>query len=131
MLNFFILMFILNKILYKPILSILDERDERIVGGQEETKGLLSEGQEIIGAYNQKIYDAKVEAMAVKNSARKEAGDQANLIISDARSQADEIIAEVRQKMASEIARAKKELEPELEGIAASIAEQVLGRKVA
>ncbi|MBN2297167.1 MAG: ATP synthase F0 subunit B, partial [Deltaproteobacteria bacterium] len=76
-LNFLVLMFILNKILYKPILKVLDERDERVVGGQTKAKQLIAESEKIFTSYSDKLQVAKIEALGTKNSARKEASDQA------------------------------------------------------
>jgi F-type H+-transporting ATPase subunit b len=129
--NFLLLMFILNKILYKPILKVLDERDARIVGGQEKAKKLLEESQGILKSYNDKLYGAKIDAMTVKNTSRKQAVDQANMIIEDARRNAETIVLNVQKEMAEEIERVKKELEPELGVMAGTIAQQILGRKVA
>ncbi|HNR52841.1 MAG TPA: ATP synthase F0 subunit B, partial [Deltaproteobacteria bacterium] len=128
---FLLLMFILNKILYKPILKVLDERDARIVGGQEKAKKLLEESQSILKSYNDKLYSAKIDAMTVKNTSRKQAVDQANMIIEDARRNAETIVLNVQKEMAEEIERVKKELEPELGVMAGTIAQQILGRKVA
>ncbi|HNU75661.1 MAG: ATP synthase subunit b [Deltaproteobacteria bacterium ADurb.BinA179] len=129
--NFLLLMFILNKILYKPILKVLDERDARIVGGQEKAKKLLEESQSILKSYNDKLYSAKIDAMTVKNTSRKQAVDQANMIIEEARRNAETIVLNVQKEMAEEIERAKRELEPELGVMAGTIAQQILGRKVA
>ncbi len=131
MFNFFLLIFILNKVLYKPILKMLEERDERIAGGQEKARKLIEDGQQLFSSYNQKIHSAKVDAIAVKNATRKEAVDQANEIIDAARKKAEDIVADVQKEMADEIARVKKELEPELGIMASTIAQQILGRKVA
>jgi F-type H+-transporting ATPase subunit b len=129
--NFFLLMFILNKLLYKPVLKILAERDERVAGGQEQAKKLVEDGQKIFETYNLKLHNAKLDAVTVKNTTRKEAVDQANVIIDGARGQAEKIVADVQKEMAEEIARVKKELEPELGIMSATIAQQILGRKVA
>jgi F-type H+-transporting ATPase subunit b len=129
--NFLILMFILNKILYKPILKVLDEREERIVGGQEKAKKLLEESLSIQKSYNDKLYNAKIDAMAIKNASRKQAVDEANKIIEEARRKADTIVLNVQKEMAEEIDRVKKELEPEIGVMAGTIAQQILGRKVA
>jgi len=130
-LNFLVLMFILNKILYKPILKVLDERDERIVGGQTQAKELTTESEKIFESYNGKLQVAKIESLGIKNSARKEASDEANVIIEEARKKAEVIISQVQQDMAKEIDRVKKELEPEVGIMASTIAQQILGRKVA
>jgi F-type H+-transporting ATPase subunit b len=129
--NFLLLMFILNKILYKPILKVLDEREARIAGGQEKAKELLDESQSILKSYNEKLYGAKIDAMTVKNSSRKQAVDEANEIIENARRNAETIVLDVQKEMTEEIARVKSELEPEIGVMAGTIAQQILGRKVA
>jgi F-type H+-transporting ATPase subunit b len=131
MINFFLLIFILNKILYKPILKILEEREQRIEGQQQQAKKTIEDGLVILTDYNKKLYDAKIDAMNTKNAARNEASEQANGIIENSRKKAEEIIARMQQEMASEMAQAKKELDPELSVMAATIAQQILGRKVA
>ncbi|MGD0821009.1 MAG: ATP synthase F0 subunit B [Desulfomonilia bacterium] len=131
MINFFLLIFILNKILYKPILKILEEREQRIEGQQQQAKKIIEDGQVILTDYNKKLYDAKIDAMNTKNAARNEASEQANGIIEDSRKKSEEIITRMQQEMASELTQAKKELDPELSVMAATIAQQILGRKVA
>lgn len=131
LINFFLLMFILNKLLYKPVLKILAERDERVAGGKEQAKKLVEEGEQIFSTYNQKLHAAKLDAIAVKNATRNEAVNQANAIIDEARKKAEDIVAGVQKEMTEEIARVKKELEPELGIMASTIAQQILGRKVA
>jgi F-type H+-transporting ATPase subunit b len=129
--NFFLLLVILNKVLYKPILKILEEREQRIDGQQQQAKAIIEDGQVLQGDYNKKLYNAKIEAMNTKNAARSAASEQANSIIADSHKKAEEIISQMQQQMASELAQAKKELEPELNVMSATIAQQILGRKVA
>ncbi len=124
-------MFILNIVLYKPILKVLDARDQRIDGQQTEAKKVVDACQTLLVDYNHKLYNAKIDAMNAKNAARNEASEEANGIIEKARRNAEEIISQMQQQMASEIAQAKKELEPELDVMAATIAQQILGRKAA
>jgi F-type H+-transporting ATPase subunit b len=129
--NFFLLLVILNKILYKPLLKVLEEREQRIDGQQQQAKKIIEDGQVLQDDYNKKLYDAKIEAMNTKNAARSAASEQANGIIDDSRKKAEEIISQMQQQMVSELAQAKRELEPELSVMSATIAQQILGRKVA
>ena len=129
--NFFLLLIILNKILYKPILKILEEREQRIDGQQQQAKKIIEDGQVLEGDYDKKLYNAKIDAMNTKNAARSAASEQANGIINDSRKKAEEVINQMQQQMVLELAQAKKELEPELSVMSATIAQQILGRKVA
>jgi len=129
--NFLLLIFLLNVVLYKPILKILEEREHRIDGQQAEAKKITDDSQALIDEYNRKLHEAKIEAMNAKNAARSQASEEAGRIIEEARKKAEEMVAQVQREIASEIAQAKKELEPELGVMAATIAEQILGRRVA
>lgn len=131
MANFLLLIFILNIVLYKPLLKILDERDKRISETQQKTKDFSEETEKMISAYNEKLQLAKIEAMTQKNNSKKDAAEKANVIIEEARKEAEQLILEVKHQISKEIEIARKELEPELEKMSITIAEQVLGRKVA
>lgn len=131
MINFLVLMFVLNKILYKPILKIIAERDKQVSEGKQQVKELAEKGAGMVALYNDKLQAARVEAMTAKAAARKQSVEQVNAIIEEARKNAEQAILQVRQQVGEEIAAAKRELEPELASMANTIAEQVLGRKVA
>jgi len=129
--NFLILMFILNKILYKPILKVLDERDSAIVDGQQKNSQMIEDAEKLLNEYSERMQVAKLDALSVKNTAQKEAVEKTNAIIYEAREKAEEIIVQVRHEMEQEIENTKKDLEPELVSMAETIAQQLLGRKVA
>jgi F-type H+-transporting ATPase subunit b len=131
MTNFLLLIFILNIVLYKPLLKILDERDKRISETQQKAKNFSEETEKMISIYNEKLQLAKIEAMTQKNNAKKDAAEKANVIIEESRKEAEHHLLEVKHQITQEIETARRELEPELEKMAITIAEQVLGRKVA
>ena len=131
MINFLLLIFILNIVLYKPILKILNERETKILDAQNKIKELSDETSKLISNYNNKLQEAKVAAVTEKNNAKKSAVDKANSIIEESRIEAEDYILKMKQQISQEIETARKEFEPELEKIGLTIAEQVLGRKVA
>lgn len=131
MINFLVLMFVLNQILYKPILKIIAERDKKVSEGKLQVKELAEKGAGMVALYNDKLQTARIEAMTAKAAARKQSVAQVNAIIEEARQNAEQAILQVRRQVTDEIAAAKRELEPELASMASTIAEQVLGRKVA
>ena len=63
MTNFLLLIFILNIVLYKPLLKILNERDKRISETQQKTKDFSEETEKMISAYNEK-FQAKINIKA-------------------------------------------------------------------
>ena len=86
--NFVILLLILNKFLYKPVLKVLHERKETVV-----TSLLNAE----------KIEHRLQESEQQSEKKLTEASTQAHLIIKNAASTADQIIAEAHEKVKADI----------------------------
>ena len=131
MLNFIVLIFVLNQFLYKPILKILAEREKKISDGQLEIKNFNDKGKALIDNYNESIHKAKIDAVTEKNIQKKKSSEEANVIIEESKKQADQIITQITGELSQQVDRARKELEPEVSVLAADITERVLGRKVA
>lgn len=131
LINFLLLIWILNKILYQPVLKILNERDSRIGCAQDRARSLIAQGESLLADYEVRLRNTKIEAMALKTEIRKEAAGESSQVIDAARLQADGIVTETRAAMRAELDQVRRELEPELGSLASEIAAQVLGRKVA
>ena len=131
LINFLLLIWILNKILYQPVLKVLNERDSRIGGAQNRARSLIAQGEGLLADYEVRLRNTKIEAMALKTEIRKEAAVASSQAIDAARLQADGIVTETRAAMRAELDQVRRELEPELGSLADEIAARVLGRKVA
>lgn len=60
--QFVLLMFILNVILYNPLLTIIEERKEYILTNLSEASKLLAEANKLITQYEQELEDVRKEA---------------------------------------------------------------------
>ena len=60
--QFVLLMFILNVILYNPLLTIIEERKEYILTNLSEASKLLAEANKLIAQYEQELEDVRKEA---------------------------------------------------------------------
>ncbi len=98
--NFFILLFILKKFLYKPILGMLEKRKQTIAES-------LKNAEEI-EIKLQKIGEEREEAL-------KKVGKEAEEIIKDATEAANKIIAEAHGKAGEDIKRMVKKSEEAME----------------
>ena len=63
MANFLILMFVLNVVLFKPILRVLERREKHFQGLDEEVKSLDQSVEEKMANYEEKLRQARLEAM--------------------------------------------------------------------
>ncbi|MEN6465175.1 MAG: ATP synthase F0 subunit B [Syntrophaceae bacterium] len=130
MANFIILIVVLNFILYKPLLKILDARDEKLAASDQEVKDLNAAIEKKVAEYEEKIRQAKLEAMNQRNEIQKGGSDQAKQIIDETRAELAKIMEEFQGKLDQEISQAKLVLKNQSAGISSEIAEKVLGRRL-
>ena len=70
--QFILLMVLLNVILYSPLLTIIEERKEYVLGNLAEASEKLAQAKELTTQYEQDIENAEKEAqLAIANSQKK------------------------------------------------------------
>ena len=112
--NFLLLLYLLNRFLFKPVLARLDERSTKIAKGLEDAE---------VAARDREL--ARAEREAAVAEARKEAADmlaRANKIAEDTRS---EILREAREEAERATTRAREEIAAERDRALADIRGQV------
>lgn len=130
MVNFLVLIVILNVLLYKPILSIIEKRKKRLEASEEEIRGLNKTVEEKAAEYEEKLRLAKQDALSVKTEILKEAADQGKAIIEEKRSAIPAMMADFQQKVTQEVNAARQILKDQSQKISMQIAEKVLGRSL-
>jgi F-type H+-transporting ATPase subunit b len=130
MANFLVLIVILNYLLYKPILAILDKRKRRLDESEGEIKRLNATVEQKAAEYEEKLRLAKQDALGKKNEILKEAADSAKAIIDERRSKIPAMLAEFQGKVGQEVDAARRILKDQSQKISAEIAEKVLGRSL-
>jgi len=130
MVNFFILLLILNVFLYKPIRKILAERDAEIAVAKEKTTAVDREVQEKMALYEAKLRQVKEKANEEKGQVIKESRKAEADIISKARSEAAASLALIQNRIAGEAESARKTLKEQAQSLSLEICEKVLGRSL-
>jgi F-type H+-transporting ATPase subunit b len=128
--NFLLLIYILNVLLYKPILRILDERKKRLQGSEDEIKVLHQTIEQKTAEYEGKIRQAKLEAMNQRNDIQKEGAEEGKKIIDGAKEDIAKMMQDFKVKMAGEMDEARLVLNTQSRAISLEIAEKVLGRSI-
>ena len=62
MINFFILIFVLNRILYKPVLQNIEKRQDTIRGYLSEVENMEQKRNELLGQIDKDIAEARIKA---------------------------------------------------------------------
>lgn len=124
------LMFLLNNLLFKPIRSILEERQEKIDALKKEMDGFEQKAVNIVENYNQKLGEARQNGAKEKEKFLGEARENEKAILSQSTKEAED----KKQKDISEISKAidsvRSELSAKTESFANEIAQKVLGRAI-
>jgi F-type H+-transporting ATPase subunit b len=128
--NFLVLMLVLNIVLYKPIRKLLADRAAEIAGGQEKAAALDAEVQDKMALYEIKLRDAKLKATEERGVMKKDAQGQEAVILDAARKEANASLAELKGKVEKEAAQARDYLKEQTRMLSLEICEKVLGRRL-
>lgn len=117
MINFGILLALLTKFLYRPLMNIIDERQKKIAEGvrsaeaaDQRLAAAKEEGDSIVGDAAKQaeglVASARMRADAVGNDMMKDAQAKAEAVVADAKARADEAKRQVMIESEREITRA-------------------------
>ncbi len=122
---------ILNKLLFKPFLRLVEEREKRTEGLKAAAAALTAEAERLRADYESAIRQANDEGIAAKEALLDEARKTREQLLADSRAQAAERLNAVREEIQKEMRQGREQALREAEGIARQMAEKVLGRKIA
>lgn len=126
--NFLIILFVLSKLLYKPILVMLEKRKKEIAEGLALTEKLREE-EEKMNARKEKVLDeARKEAQNIVEAGKKEAETQGKEIIEAAHTSAQGIIAKGKEDVVQLRAGMEKDVRRAAVDIAQAMTKQLLSR---
>jgi F-type H+-transporting ATPase subunit b len=127
---FLALWFMLSKLLFRPFIALLEERENRSEGLKDAAVSLVAEGEGLRAEYESAIAKANEEGAAVKETILQEARQTRERLLAESRAQAAERMTAVREDVKKEMAKGREEALQEAAVIARQMAEKVLGRKV-
>lgn len=128
--NFVILIWALNKVLYRPIRSVLLQRKEKITGMQQRIQDFNSDIEEKDEAFEAGIKDARKKGLKEKETLIVEATEEEKAIIGEIHQKAKEELATVLDKITKDAEEARKSLQNEIDDFVKDIGQKILGRAV-
>jgi F-type H+-transporting ATPase subunit b len=128
--NFILLIFILDLLLYKPILGMIDRRKRQLEESEGEIKRLQQSVEQKMAAYEEKLRQAKAAAVEQKNEIIGQGAEEAKTVIAVVRAELPVIMEHFHVQMAGEIAAARGILTDRAQKLSIEIAEKVLGRSL-
>lgn len=102
--NFFIILVLLNKLLYTPILTMLEKRKKDIADGVEMAENMKLEEEKMGQKHEKVLAKARQEALSIIEDAKKQGKEVEKELVSKAHEEALTIISRAKEE-AKEIAR--------------------------
>ena len=128
--NFLILLFLLKKFAYKPILDMLDERKKSIEDAINNAETAKNEAEKMRKEYETRLAEAKQEAQEIMAKATKLGEEMKREIVDNAQSEATKAIQKAQEEINREKDQAIAALRDEVAVLAVMAAGQVLGKTI-
>ncbi|HXJ82435.1 MAG TPA: F0F1 ATP synthase subunit B [Candidatus Methylomirabilis sp.] len=128
--NFALLLVILSRFLYKPLLGKMDERAQAIRKSLEEAQAARAEAQRERESHAARIQAAHAEAQAIRDAALKEAAEEQRRLVEAARAEAARLVEGAKAELAQDVRRARQDLRREVSDLAITVAERLIRKSL-
>lgn len=130
-LSFLIFVFLLGKILFKPVTRVMEKRNDKIAALQDSTDSAQREAESLKNTLQRQLDDARREAGRIMESLRAEAEAKRDQQISEMRVKVQRLRDENAKRLKEETDDALAALEPYVKELGRMIAEKAIGRRLA
>jgi len=124
--NFLLLLWLLNRFLFKPMMARLDERKEKIEKGLEDAEAAARDRELARAEREAAVDEARREAQAMIARANKIAEDSRSEILTQARAEAEKVTQRARDEINAEKEKAMAELRAGVADLALDAAGQLV-----
>ena len=128
--NVVLLVWLLTRYLYRPVLNMLNERTRRIQESLRETEQVKEQLARANQDYDQKLAQARQEAAGILAQAQERAKLQEAEIIAQARQEADRIRSDAREQAVQERDGLMRDLKNQMADLVTITASRVLGEEL-
>jgi len=128
--NFVILLFILQRLLYRPFLAKMAERTQAIQKSLDEAQAARAQATRQQEENEARLRTAHAEAAAIRAQALKEAAEEQRRLVEAARAESQRLVESAEAQMDADVRRAREELRREVADIATAVAEKLVRRSL-
>ena len=128
---FFVLLLtvLIDRLLFKPILRVMAQREEAIRSARELAERSATEARAAAAEFEQKTAAARADIYKQMDEMRRAALAERTEILARTRAEAEAEIAAAAASLDRDAADARRRLEADAEALGAAAAERILGRK--
>lgn len=123
---FLLLVIVLPKLVFKPLVARIEEREARTEGARAEAKRVRHEADEQVTQYETRTAQAKRDALDERAKVRADAQRKATAVVAEAREQSAARIDAGLQSQRAQAAQARTQLNTEAAALSAQIARKLV-----
>lgn len=128
--NFLLLIWLLNKLLYKPVSKFLKERSEYIDNSIRQAETWEAEAKKLKEEYQEQMAQARKEAQEILQQATHQGQDNRDEIIVNAQKEANRMLERAQSEIQREKEKALAELRDEVADLAVLTAGKVIDKNL-
>jgi F-type H+-transporting ATPase subunit b len=126
--NFLLLIWILNKLMFRPFLDLVERRKEETEGTRKKAEDITDHAEGVKGTYDAGIAEATSAAAAMSEAQRKAGREEGERILDEARSSSAGYLSSSRKELQAGLDEVRKQITGLSADLAGQMARKILGR---
>jgi F-type H+-transporting ATPase subunit b len=128
--NFLVLVFLLNMVLFRPIRKSLVDRQARLTSFEDDIFRLGDTQQGILGEVDEQLAAARREGLGLRESLRQDGSQAESTLLEQVKMEVDAEWTRVEAKIKQDVAKAQEALRAQAQDFAMALATKIVGRKL-
>ena len=128
--NFLLLVFLLNVVLFRPIRRALKERQAKLLAQETEINLLTDQGRSLEDEIREELAAARRDGAGARESLKQEGAQAEATLLEEVKRQAELEWATVEKKIKADMAKARASLQTQAQSFAQLLATKILGREL-
>ncbi len=126
--SFLVLWFGLKRLLFDPVLHVLEERESRTAGVRRQAAEVAAAAETSAAEYGRRMQEIRLALAAEADATHTAVQAEERRLLSEARDQANAQLARLRERLSTQTLAARPAVALEASDLAARILERVVGR---
>ena len=128
--NFLVLVYLLNLVLFRPIRKGLLDRQARLASYEADIAGLADSREGLLGEVEDQLTATRREGLSLREGLRHQGSQQETSLLEQVKKEVDEEWTRVEAKIKKDMAKARGALQDQAQDFAMALATKILGRKL-
>ncbi len=128
--NFLLLVFLLNVVLFRPIRNALRDRQAKLLAQETEINVLTDQGRSLEDEIKEELAAARRAGAGARETLKQEGAQAEATLLEEVKRQVEMEWATVEKKIKADMAKARKSLQTQTQSFAQLLATKILGREL-